>query len=56
MNVFAKLLCATLLVASNLAWADLSRRRRGRGGPAGQWRPRAVRRKVRVFGPAGMAR
>lgn len=25
MNTFAKLLCATLLVASNLAWADLSR-------------------------------
>ena len=25
MNVSAKLLCATLLVASNLAWADLSR-------------------------------
>ena len=25
MNVFAKLLCATLLLASNLAWADLSR-------------------------------
>ena len=25
MNVFAKLLCAILLVASNLAWADLSR-------------------------------
>ena len=25
MNVSAKLLCATLLVASNLAWANLSR-------------------------------
>ena len=25
MNAFAKLLCATLLVASSLAWADLSR-------------------------------
>ena len=25
MNVFVKLLCATLLVASNLAWANLSR-------------------------------
>ncbi|MDP2817090.1 MAG: PepSY domain-containing protein [Polaromonas sp.] len=25
MNTFAKLLCATLLVASNLAWANLSR-------------------------------
>ena len=25
MNTFAKLLCATLLLASNLAWADLSR-------------------------------
>ena len=25
MNVTAKLLCATLLVASNLAWANLSR-------------------------------
>jgi uncharacterized membrane protein YkoI len=25
MNAFAKLLCAALLVASNLAWADLSR-------------------------------
>ena len=25
MNVFAKLLCATLLVASNLVWANLSR-------------------------------
>ncbi|MCM3564753.1 PepSY domain-containing protein [Hydrogenophaga intermedia] len=25
MNTFAKLLCATLLVVSNLAWADLSR-------------------------------
>ena len=25
MNVFAKLFCATLLVASNLAWANLSR-------------------------------
>ena len=25
MNVTVKLLCATLLVASNLAWADLSR-------------------------------
>ena len=25
MNVFAKLLCATLLLVSNLAWADLSR-------------------------------
>ena len=25
MNVSAKLLCATLMVASNLAWADLSR-------------------------------
>ena len=25
MNVFAKLLCATLLVTSNLAWANLSR-------------------------------
>ena len=25
MNVFSKLLCATLLVASNLAWANLSR-------------------------------
>ena len=25
MNVFAKLLCAILLVASNLAWANLSR-------------------------------
>jgi uncharacterized membrane protein YkoI len=25
MNAFAKLLCATLLVASNLAWADVSR-------------------------------
>ena len=25
MNVFAKLLCATLLLASNLAWANLSR-------------------------------
>ena len=25
MNAFAKLLCAALLAASNLAWADLSR-------------------------------
>lgn len=25
MNAFAKLLCAALLVASNLAWANLSR-------------------------------
>ena len=25
MNTFARLLCATLLLASNLAWADLSR-------------------------------
>ena len=25
MNVFVKLLCATLLMASNLAWANLSR-------------------------------
>ena len=25
MNTFSKLLCATLLLASNLAWADLSR-------------------------------
>ena len=25
MNVLAKLLCATLLMASNLAWANLSR-------------------------------
>ena len=25
MKVFAKLLCATLMVASNLAWANLSR-------------------------------
>ena len=25
MKVFAKLLCATVLVASNLAWANLSR-------------------------------
>lgn len=25
MNAFAKLLCATLLVASGLAWADVSR-------------------------------
>ena len=25
MNTFAKLVCATLLVTSNLAWADLSR-------------------------------
>ena len=25
MNVFATLLCATLLMASNLAWANLSR-------------------------------
>ena len=25
MNAFAKLLCATLLVVSNLAWANLSR-------------------------------
>lgn len=25
MNLFAKLLCAALLVVSNLAWADLSR-------------------------------
>ena len=25
MNIIAKLLCATLLVASNLAWANLSR-------------------------------
>ena len=25
MNAFAKLLCAALLVASSLAWADLSR-------------------------------
>ena len=25
MNAFAKLFCATLLLASNLAWADLSR-------------------------------
>ena len=25
MNAFANLLCATLLLASNLAWADLSR-------------------------------
>ena len=25
MNVFPQLLCATLLVASSLAWADLSR-------------------------------
>jgi hemolysin-activating ACP:hemolysin acyltransferase len=25
MNTFAKLLCASLLVASKLAWADLSR-------------------------------
>ena len=25
MKVFSKLLCATLLVASNLAWANLSR-------------------------------
>ena len=25
MNTFAKVLCATMLVASNLAWADLSR-------------------------------
>jgi uncharacterized membrane protein YkoI len=25
MNAFAKLLCATLLLASSLAWADLSR-------------------------------
>ena len=25
MNTFAKLLCATLLVMSNLAWANLSR-------------------------------
>ena len=25
MNVFAKLLCAILLLASNLAWANLSR-------------------------------
>ena len=25
MNVFAKLLCATLILASNLAWANLSR-------------------------------
>ena len=25
MNVSAKLLCATVLVASNLAWADMSR-------------------------------
>ena len=25
MNTFARLLCATLLLASNLAWADLTR-------------------------------
>ena len=25
MNAFAKLLCATLMLASSLAWADLSR-------------------------------
>ena len=25
MNAYAKLLCATVLAASNLAWADLSR-------------------------------